>query len=166
MLKNHGVTFDEAIIQFQKYIGKGISKTKYITFGAHDIRILKQSAHYTPEVDHEFLKTVYNRNVDIHRYISEYIKDGNNTLSLVNLCKLFSVELVEPAHDPLNDALMLAKLYDEVFKQTDLIVERYEEILLNYKNMPRPFVKVMARLQRQQTVTIEEFKKFVREDVE
>ncbi|HZJ89835.1 MAG TPA: 3'-5' exonuclease [Bacilli bacterium] len=166
ILENEGLPFDVVLERFKKFIGRNISKTKYVTFGAHDMRILRQSAKYTPEADHEFIKTIGKRTVDLSAIINEYVKDGKNTYSLTNLCKLFEVPLIEPAHDPLNDALMLAGLYDSLFKNTDLIVGKYREMLLGLTKIPRPYKKLIQKIVKEGQATSDDFEKFIREEIE
>lgn len=166
LLAEKGVPFADAIAQFKKFVGRNISKTKYVTFGAHDMRILRQSAKYSPEADHEYITYIGKRTIDLSAMINEYVKDGKNTYSLTNLCKLFNVPLVEPAHDPLNDALMLAGLYDSVFKNTDLIVEKYREMLLGITKIPRPYKKLVQKVVKDGHATSADFEKLIREEIE
>lgn len=165
-LAAEGIPFDLALREFKKYVGKGITKTKFVTFGAHDMRILRQSANYTPEADHAFIKLIHNQHIDLANVISEYIKDGKNTLSLAKFCELFGVEPIEPLHDPQNDALMLAKLYEQVLKQTDLVAARYQEVLFDYTNLPRPLAKAFKKLKKDQVVTYADLLRFIREELQ
>ncbi len=165
LLAAEGVSFDVALSELKKYIGKGITKTKFVTFGSHDMRILRQSANYTPEADHAFIKLIHNQHIDLAQIISEYIKDGKNTLSLAKFCELFGIEPIEPLHDPQNDALMLAKLYEQVLLQTDLVAERYQEVLFGYTNLPRPLAKTFKKLKKEKTVTFDDLTRFIREEL-
>lgn len=166
LLAEEGVSFDVALAEFRKFVGRNISKTKYVTFGTHDMRILRQSGKYTPEAEHEYISYIGKRVIDLSAIISEYVKDGKNTYSLTNLCKLFNVPLVEPAHDPLNDALMLAGLYDSLFKNTDLIVKMYRELLLDLTKIPRPYKKLMQKIVKEGQATYSDFEKLIREEIE
>ena len=94
------------------------------------------------------------------------MRNGRDTYSLVNLCKLFGVPVIEPAHDPLNDALMLAGLYDSFYLKTDIIIEKYHEILKNPSKFTRPHQKLFQKLRRDGTVTLDDFEKIVREEIE
>ncbi|MGI6735520.1 MAG: exonuclease domain-containing protein [Bacilli bacterium] len=166
MLTKDGISYDKVLPMLKKYIGSHLSKTKFVTFGNHDLRILRQSLVHTPEADHTFVKTIQKNHIDLSACISEYIKDDkNNTLSLLNLCKLFAVDPIEPAHDPLNDALMLAYLYSEFYKQTDIIVDRYSEVLLNMNNVPRPIKKILNKLKAGESVSYDDFYQYLREEI-
>lgn len=166
ILQKEGVSFDKVMVMLKKYVGDDLTKTKFVTFGNHDIRILFQSLHYTPEADAEFVKKISKNNVDLCAYINEYIKDeNNNTVSLVNLCKLFGIDPVEPAHDPLNDALMLAYLYNELFKQTDIIIKRYNEVLHNMNNLPGPIKKVLNKIKAGESVNNDDFQHYIRDEI-
>jgi len=166
LLAREGIPFDKILLMLKKYVGTNLSKTKFVTFGAHDIRILRQSLAHIPEADHTFIKTIAKNHIDLSAYINEYIKDEkNNTLSLVNLCKLFGVEPVEPAHDPLNDALMLAYLYSELFKKTDILIERYGEVLLNMNNIPRPIKRMLNKIKAGESVNIDDLQEYLRDEI-
>lgn len=167
LLAEKGMPFDQALIAFKKYVGSNYSKTRYITFGSHDMRILNQSLRYTPEADHTYVKTITKKNIDLSALINEYVKDGkNNTYSLVNFCKLFSIEPIEPAHDPLNDALMLAHLYDQLFKQKILIYEKYAEVLFNTTSVARPIKKLLNKIKEGQKVGLEDLNTFIHEEID
>ena len=53
---------------------------------------------------------------------------------------------MEPSHDPLNDALMLAALYKELLIQDDLLVSHYQATLLRMNNVPRPIKKINQQI--------------------
>lgn len=166
-LKTSGISFDEALPQFKKYVGSNFSKTKFVVFGTHDLRILRQSLIYTPEADHNLVKTIIKNNLDLNALISEFIKDeNNNTLSLVNLCKFFNIPPLEPAHDPLNDALMLSYLYSAMLKEKELIKESYTNVILNAKGVPNPVRRLIHKLRSGESVTKDDLMTFVEEEIE
>lgn len=167
LLAKEGVDFAEVLPQFKKYVGNNFSKSKFITFGAHDARILKQSLFHTPEADHLLVQTIIKNNLDLNALINEYVKDeNNNTLSLTNVCKLLNIEPLEPAHDPLNDALMLAHIYRELLIQTELLKERYALVLMNINNVPRPIKKVLNKLKNKETVSYDDLYHFLKDEIE
>ncbi len=167
LLAKEGVDFAEVLPQFKKYVGTNFSKSKFITFGAHDARILKQSLLHTPEADHLLVQAIIKNNLDLNALINEYVKDeNNNTLSLTNVCKLLNIEPLEPAHDPLNDALMLAYIYRELLVQTELLKERYALVLMNINNVPRPIKKVLNKLKNKETVSYDDLYHFLKDEIE
>lgn len=167
LLAKEGLTFDETLPLFKKYVGANFSKSKFVTFGTHDLRILKQSLLYTPEADHGIVTTILKNNLDLSGLINEYVKDeNNNTLSLANLCKLFDINPIEPLHDPLNDALMLAYLYNELFKNNDIIKERYAQVLLNANNVARPIKKLLQKIKAGESVNYDDLYHYLQEEIE
>ncbi len=166
LLVKEGYSFPEALGLFRKYVGSNFSKSKFITFGNHDLRILRQSLLLNPEAHHGYVKTIGENYIDLSAVVNEYVKDdNNNTLSLTNLCKTFNIPLVEPSHDPLNDALMLAALYKELLIQDDLLVSHYQATLLRMNNVPRPIKKLINKLQNDGQVSLEDFNLYVKEEI-
>ena len=166
LLAREGIEFSEVLPLFKKYVGSNFAKTKYVTFGNHDLRILKQSQLHNPEADHNIVNVILKNNLDLSILINEYIKDEkNNSLSLVNLCKVFNIEPVEPAHDPLNDALMLAYLYRELLIQTDLLKERYAQVLLNITGVPRPIKKLLNKIKSGESVNYDDLYQYLQDEI-
>lgn len=165
LLAKEGYSFTEALAMFRKYVGANFTKSKFIAFGNHDMRIFRQSLLANPEANHSYIKTIGANYIDLSAVVNEYIKDdNNNTLSLTNLCKTFNIPLVEPSHDPLNDALMLAALYKELLIQDDLLVEHYQKTLAKM-NIPRPIKKLLTKLQKDGQVNLEDFNLYVKEEI-
>lgn len=166
LLAREGVSFTEVLPLLKKYVGNNFAKTKYVTFGNHDLRILKQSQNYNPDADHNIVGVLLKNNLDLSVIINEFIKDDkNNTLSLVNLCKVFNIPPVEPAHDPLNDALMLAYLYRELLVQTDLLKERYAQVLLNLNSVPRPIKKLLNKIKSGESVNYDDLYHYLQDEI-
>lgn len=167
LLAKEGVGFEEALPLLKKYIGTNFSKSRFVTFGSHDVRILKQSLLYTPEANHGIVTTIIKNHLDLSTLISEYVKDDkNNPLSLTNLCKLFEIPMIEPAHDPLNDALLLGYLYNELFKKTNIIKERYASVLLNINNVPRPIKKALQKIKDGGSITAQDIYQYLEEEID
>lgn len=166
LLAREGIDFGEAILLLKKYVGNNFAKSRFVTFGTHDMRILRQSQTYNPEAPHIHITTIMKNHLDLSSLINEYIKDEkNNTLSLVNLCKLFNIEQVEPAHDPLNDALMLAYIYRELLTQTELLKERYAQVLLNMNNLPRPIKKLLTQIKNGESVNYDDLYHYLQDEI-
>lgn len=166
LLAKEGCSFPEALVLFRKYVGANFSKSKFITFGNHDLRILRQSLLLNPEANHGYIKTIGQNYIDLSALVNEYVKDdNNNTFSLTNLCKIFSISPIEPSHDPLNDALMLAALYKELLIQDDLLVKYYQKTLLKMNSVPRPIKKLINKLQKDGQVNLEDFNLYVKEEI-
>lgn len=157
-LKIDGVSFKEAIEKFKKYCGSYFRNAVFATFGAHDIRIINQSIAYNIDAPVELCRHIQKNHMDVSEIISEFIKDENgNPMSLLNYCKLFSVEEVGPAHNATVDALNLAHLYDKFTTDKTLILDEYKKVLKKTKHLPTPVSQVINKLVSGNDVTAEEF---------
>lgn len=166
-LKIDGVSFKEAIEKFKKYCGSYFRNAVFATFGAHDIRIINQSIAYNIDAPVELCRHIQKNHMDVSEIISEFIKDENgNPMSLVNYCKLFSVEEAGPAHNAAVDALNLAHLYDKFTGEKTLILNEYKKVLKKTKHLPHPVAQVINKLISGKDVSAEEFEQELREYID
>lgn len=157
-LKTDGVSFKEAMEKFRKYCGSYFKSAAFATFGGHDIRIINQSIAYNIDAPVELCRHIQKNHIDLSEIISEFIKDENgNPMSLVNYCKLFSVEEAGPAHNAIVDALNLAHLYEKFTTDKILILDEYKKVLKKMKHLPPPVTQVINRLVSGKDVSAEEF---------
>lgn len=167
LLAEKGISYEESLKLFKKYVGVNFSKSIFVTFGTHDLRILQQSLLHSPEGDHQIVKIIARNNLDLSALINEYVKDEkNNTYSLTNLCKLFGVKTDLKAHDALNDALMLSYLYSELFNNGEIIKEHYLALLLRTTNVARPIKKLLNKLNKGESVTVNDLAEYAYEEIE
>ncbi|MFA7378484.1 MAG: hypothetical protein WC014_03065, partial [Bacilli bacterium] len=111
--------------------------------------------------DAKFIKSNY---LDLASFVSQYIKDEKgNSFSLDNSLKIFGIDFDGTKHDPLDDARNLAKLYDAMHKNPDLLAREYKKVLAKAKNLPSPLPKVINQLAKGNTVTPEDFEKMIDE---
>lgn len=165
-LNEKGLSYQEAMEQFKKYIGRDFKKAKFVTFGSHDIRIFSQSEAQTGPSSPGFFDAIRNGHVDLSKIISEYVKDDkNNPLSLTNYCKLFNVNLTGTEHEALSDAKNLAYLYNAVIKNTDIVSKEYLKILESGRGMPRPIHKLMKKIKEQGSVDQKDLERFIKEEI-
>lgn len=166
LLDEAGVPYKDALEQLKKYSARIYNKCMFVTFGNHDLRILNQSLLASNDADAEIVKHICSHNIDFSTLLAEFVRDDkNNPLSLTNYCKLFSVTMEGVAHDPLYDALNLAKLYQAVYKNTGLIEMEYVKVLKNMKHLPSPIRKAVQHLANGEDVSAETFMKDVKETI-
>ena len=166
-LERYGIDFASAMKEIKKYCGMNFKKTIFMTFGNHDIRILNQSSSYNLNSPKEIVEVIKKSYVDFQAIISEFVKDDNgNPLSLSHYLELFKVEFDGQAHDPLYDALNLAKLYDIFLKEKDIVLEQYCKVLNRSNIGPEPVNKTIKKLLNGESVSPEEFKKFIKEYID
>jgi len=165
-LDKEGVSYKEALIKFKKYCGLTFSRSAFITFGSHDLRIIMQSLVHSPDADADTAKLICHNNIDLSATVSQFVKDANNNpLSLMNYLKVFKVTPEGVPHDPLWDAKNLALLYQAILVKDDVLFEEYLKVLKNMRHLPKPVLNAITKLVDGETVKPEEFKKEVKDFV-
>ena len=163
-LDKYGIGFAEAIKEIKKYCGINFKKSIFMTFGNHDIRILNQSSSYNLDSPRDLCDVIKKNYVDFQAIISEFVKDDNgNPLSLSHYLELFNVEFDGQAHDPLYDAVNLARLYNIFLKEKDKVLEQYLKVLGRNNFGPQPVTLAVHKLVNGETVTPEEFNELVKD---
>ncbi|MFA5421697.1 MAG: 3'-5' exonuclease [Bacilli bacterium] len=166
MMKAEGISYRQAMEELKKYVGRAYSKSLFITFGSHDLRIISQSVSHNLDANKDEARFIKNSCLDLAAFLSQYVKDGKgNSLSLENSLKIFGVEFDGTKHDPLDDARNLARLYDAMHKNPQLLTEEYKKILIKNKNLPSPLPKLVNQLAKGESVTPEEFEEMIHEYV-
>ena len=166
-LKKEGVSFNEAMLEFKKYLGVKWKKCLFVTYGNHDVRIINQSIAYNFQYPKDLCSQFHKNYADFAAFIGEFIRDENgNPLSLVRNCEFFNVKMREPAHDPVSDAVNLANLYDAVLKSPLLVQEEYKKAILHTNHFPEPVRSVLMKLNNGEAVTAEEYNQFVKDYIE
>ena len=166
-LEKYGVDFATAIKEIKKYCGLNFKKTSFMTFGNHDIRILNQSSSYNLNSPKELVDIIRKNYIDFQSIISEFIKYNNgNPLSLTHYLELFGIEFDGKAHDPMYDAVNLAKLYSVFLKEKDIVLEQYCKVLNRSNIGPEPVNKAIKKLLNGESVSPEEFKQFIKEYID
>ncbi len=163
-LAAEGIGYDEAIKAIKNYCGPHFSKMAFVTFGTHDLRILMQSLHYSPEAEEAAVKHMAKYHVDMSAVLGQFIRDDkNNPLSLTNYLKVFGQSFEGQAHDPLDDAANLIKVYKSCFTQPEVIFDEYLKVLAQMRHLPDPLLDVLQKLIKDEDVTAAYFKGKVKE---
>ncbi|NCA94719.1 MAG: exonuclease domain-containing protein [Epsilonproteobacteria bacterium] len=166
MLKKDGVTYRVAMEDFKKYVGRSFTKSLFITFGNHDLRIIAQSVSHNLDANKNDAKFIKENYLDLAAFISKYIKDEKgNSLSLDNSLKIFNIEFDGTKHDPLDDARNLARLYDAMHINPNLLAQEYKKVLAKNKALPSPLPKLINKLTKGESVTPDEYEDMIREYV-
>jgi len=162
MMKRDGVTYRVAMEDLKKYVGRSFSKSLFITFGNHDLRIISQSVSHNLDankIDAKFIKDNY---LDLAAFISKFVKDEKgNSLSLDNSLKIFNIDFDGTKHDPLDDARNLARLYDAMHKNPHLLAQEYKKVLAKNKALPSPLPKLINKLTNGESITPEEYEAMI-----
>ena len=166
-LEKYGVDFATAMNQIKKYCGFNFKKCAFVTFGNHDIRILNQSSSYNLNSPTEICDVIKKNYFDFQPVISEFVKDEHgNPLSLTHYLEVFGVEFDGTAHDPMYDAVNLAKLYNVFLKKKDVVLNEYCKVLNRSNVGPEPVNRVIKKLLNNESITPEEFKDYIRDYIE
>ena len=163
-LEKYGVDFLAAMKGIKKYCGMNFKKSIFMTFGNHDMRILNQSISYNLNAPKEICDAIKKNYIDFQAVISEFVKDDNgNPLSLSHYLELFNVEFDGTAHDPLYDAVNLAKLYNIFLKEKDIVLDQYVKVLKRANFGPKPVNEAIHKLVNGEAVAPEEFTELLKD---
>ena len=72
----------------------------------------------------------------------------------------------EPAHDPVSDAVNLARLYDAMLKSPMLVESEYKKAILHTNRFPEPVRRTLEKLNNGEPVTAEDYDSFVKDYIE
>lgn len=161
-VKKDGIPFRVAMENLKKYLGHYYTKCLFVAFGNHDFRIMAQSLAHNLDVSKDDVEIVIKHQFDLAEFLNTYIKDDkNNNLSLANMLKVFNVEFKGTQHNALADALNLVYLYDAFLKNKEIVKNEYRKALGMYRHLPEPIHLSIEKLSKQESVSAEEFDKFV-----
>lgn len=167
MVKKDGKSFRVVVKELKEYLGKDFSKTLFVTFGSHDLRILSQSLAYNLDASKDDVYIMIKHAFDLSDFISTFVKDdNNNTYSLSNMLKVFGVDFKGTQHDAYADALNLAYLYEAMLEHRDVMKNEYLKVLNKYKHLPEPIHQVVVKLTSGESVTPEDFAKLVEDSLQ
>lgn len=154
-LRKRGEDFRKVLSDFRKYVGKYWENCKFVTFGDHDIVIIKSTMAEHRDIDPIYARNIYRRHLDLQRLLSQYIQDDNgNPYSLMNYLKIFNLEFDGKQHDAAYDALNLLDLYKQAMNSPEIFVESYKKTLKNARNKPA-VREMIRRLNEGETITPE-----------
>lgn len=166
-LKTNGISLRLAIKGLKEYLGHDFTKSLFVTFGSHDIRIISQSLAHNMDVKKEDIQNIIKHSFDISEFISQYVKDSNgNTYSLANMLKVFNVEFKGTQHNALADALNLVYLYEAFLKNKDIVKVEYRNVLKQMKHLPDPVHDLIIKILEDNNVTAEDFDKMIEHSLE
>lgn len=161
-LDRFGLNFSDAIKDLKKYCGIHFKGTSFLTFGAHDMRILNQSISYNLDSPKEMCNVIRGNMVDFQSIISEFVKDDhNNPLSLSHCLEAFNLEFDGTAHDPEYDAINLCRLYEAFMQNSEIVKNEFKKNLNRISYHPTPVNDVMKKLLAGETVTPEDLEKYI-----
>jgi inhibitor of KinA sporulation pathway (predicted exonuclease) len=163
LLEQKGCSFATALLKFKNYCGRTFSKSVFITFGSHDIRIINKTLGANLDADEKIVKQIVKSHIDLASIISMFVKDDKqNSLSLYNYLLTFNLTPTGVHHDPLDDAVNLMNLYEALFKEKDVLFNNYLKVLANCKQCDPPVSFVIKQLLEDKEVTPQQFKDAIR----
>ena len=162
LLKEKGISWDEAILMIDNYLGDDKDNACIISFGNNDARMIHDSNRYSHPKNLHITKKWFNHYFDFLTFINNYIRDerGNN-YSLVNYLHLFNLTPHGVSHDPLNDAFDLMNLFFAFLKEKDIVYSKYLNVLLHEKKIPDPIKSMIKKLSSGLDLSSEEFKQMM-----
>jgi len=161
-----GIPYKKALAIIRQYVGKTFTKSKFVFFGNHDVRILHQSFQHSPEADKETQSTVVQESFDYSQFLSEFVRDEKgNPLSLHNNLLYFDSSFKGQLHNALDDAKNLMHLYQLVLTKKERLFEAYLKVLSHQKHMPYPIKTLLHMLDQGQTVSQDYFLRLIKDYV-
>ena len=162
-IKINGVDFESAMQDFKNYLSDCINNCIFISFGNHDLRIISQTLHANDDKCKQICELIFDNHIDFLKLIQEFVKDNEGMpYSLINYCKIFSVDIKKPLHSPDNDAINLAKLYDVFLKKRQIIIEEYKKAITKGHIIAEPIIKIIGKLNSNEDVTSQEYEQYIR----
>ena len=167
-LKKGGKRLRLVIQELKKYMGREFSKTLFVTFGNHDLRILAQSLAYNLDAPKDDIHLMIKHNFDFAEWVSDYVLDENgNNYSLANLLKVFEVDFKGQQHNALADTYNLVYLYDRVLARKDILEREYHNVLLKQRHLPKPLHEVLEILiNEKREISPQEFDELIKKALE
>lgn len=164
ILDEVGIPFSQALKEIKKYCGIHFSKTAFMTFGNHDMKIFNSSISYNLDVPKDITEVIHKNYIDFQAIISEFIKDdANNPYSLSNYLSLFNLNFEGTVHNPQDDANNLALLYDAFLREKEIVLTNYLRTLGNVKHLPEPIHIAVKKLASGQDVSGKEFEDYCKD---
>lgn len=166
-LEQQGISFKDAMKKLRRYCGHFLSRTVFMTFGSHDLRIIAKSMEASNDADLSFCNYILKNTIDLSATFSQFVRDENgNPLSLIHCLEIFNISLIGAPHDPLTDAHHLMLLYEAMMTQTEVIFMLYQKTLKNWKALPLPIKTVVHQLLDGHDVTSSDFMKLIHAYIE
>ena len=158
-LEANGVPVDVMLEELKAYIHEDLRNVSYVVFGSNDARMILETNKHSHPSNQYILKQIIPNIVDYLAFLSQYVRDDNfNSYSLTNYLKVFEGEPYGVSHDPLNDAIDLMNLYDNVLKNPDILLDEYKKNLLRQKIFPTPVKNLLKKIiETNEGITKEEF---------
>lgn len=155
LLQKEGENFSYIMPLFRRYVGRFWANCRFVTFGEHDMVIIRNTMEQNRDFDPQYARNIYKHHFDLQKFLDTYIQDEHgNPYSLSNYLKVFGLTFDGQAHDALCDALNLLDLYKKARVSKDIFVREYKKTLLTSKN--KPIVKeILKMLSANQTITPE-----------
>lgn len=167
LLAEKGISFREVQKALQKYVGRDFKKCLFVSYGSQDARIFMASAENSMDCDYQLARFVSHRTFDYEEFLKNYItSESGQPLSLTNACKAFDVKLSGKAHDATADAYNLIQLYSAFLKKKDMVVSRYAETLVHSPKVPEPIRALIAKLNKGESVSPDEFQNMLKESLQ
>lgn len=166
-LRENGEDFGFVLSEFRKYVGKYWNSCRFVTFGEHDIVIVKNTmVEHKDTVDPSYARQIYRHHWDFQKTLGTYVQDEHgNPLSLKNYLKVFQLEFDGTAHDAIYDALNTLDLYQAARIHPEILAEEYQKVLqnLNSNKVGKPIKTLIKMLNEGKTVTPEMWDLLIKE---
>lgn len=163
-LEENGVPVEVMLERFKTYVHEDLRNVSFIVFGTNDARMILETNKASRPINEYIFRQIIPNIVDYLAFLSQYCRDENfNSYSLTNYLKVFEGTPVGVSHDPLNDAIDLMNLYDNVLKRPDILLAEYKKNLLKQRAFPEPIKKLIKKLMEEDGISSKEFNNLLRD---
>lgn len=163
-LEEKGMPVDVMLEKFKAYVHEDLKNVSFIVFGTNDAKMIFETNRFSRPRNAYIFKQIIPNIVDYLAFLSQYCRDENlSSYSLTNYLKIFNGTPIGISHDPLNDAIDLMNLYENVLNNPEILLNEYKKILLKQKIFPEPVKKVIKALLEEKDISSETFNDFLYE---
>ena len=166
-IKREGIPFRTMQLQLKKYIGKDFKNPLFVSYGPTDATMFLASSENNMDASTDEARFVARHFFDLAAFIGQYVRDdkSDNILSLTNALKVYEVDFQGTAHNAQDDAYNLLVLYQAFLEKRDITLKHYMKVLGRAGHLPAPVAAVIARLNKGESVTPEQFRLFAKESL-
>jgi len=164
LLNKKGIPFSLALDKLENYVS--INSTKFIHYGSFDMHMLHNSLKTSAIAYNEFAARIMKNSIDYERFLKRFVRSNkNSTLSLVDALKVFECNVISEIHNPVNDSINLMSLYNAVLTKKNILKREYIKTLKMVTSTPSPYKKIINLLEKNKSVTYDDYIRFIEEDL-
>ena len=167
LLEKKGVRYARALEMLRKYLGADYPHCRFLTYGKQDGEMFIASGENNLDASIIESRSIAHRCLDFESFLNRFVpgKDGN-PLSQKKALEVFGLAELGTAHDALDDAINLSRLFEAFVKRKYIVLEKYMHLRCsNKRGAPAPVKKFIAQLLEQGQASLEDLRRYAAEDI-